>query len=73
MNYFDFAATTAREQALEAQGALSPIRSETLLDDPECTCPGFHKDGVWFPIVSDKDCPLHGSSNAEHEPRRGAP
>jgi len=32
MNYFDFAATNARQQASEAQGGLSPICSETLLD-----------------------------------------
>jgi hypothetical protein len=32
MNLFDFAATNARQQALEAQGGLSPIRSETLLE-----------------------------------------
>jgi len=30
MNYFDFAATNARQQASESQGGLSPIRSETL-------------------------------------------
>ena len=31
MNYFDFAATNARQQSSEAIGGLSPIRSETLL------------------------------------------
>ena len=30
MSYFGFVATSARQQASEAQGALSPIRSETL-------------------------------------------
>jgi len=63
MNYCEFAATNARQQASEVIGGLSPIRSETLLDDPKCTCPGFHKDGVWFPMVFDKDCPLQGSPN----------
>jgi len=31
MNYFEFAATNARQQASEVIGGLSPIRSETLL------------------------------------------
>lgn len=34
--------------------------------EPDCTCPGFSKAGVWFPMALDKDCPVHGEHRHDY-------
>ena len=64
MDYLQMAKEILVEHVRLAQeSGLSEIHSTSLLGE-KCTCPGFHRDGVWFPMMFDKDCPLHGTPNA---------
>ena len=72
MNYFDFAATNARQQASEAVGGLSPIRSETLLARSEDYSIALqraiehHCRGVSVPDAIAVRCPHHAKMLNEH-------